>query len=743
MTANTPMSDPEMIEMILFDGLSNIADPGQRAAFLDQTCRDNPALRMRLEQLLALRDDAEKYFTAGPDEASGQPKPRLTQGASGSAPVEIDTESLDTRIGRYHLLERLGEGGCGIVYLADQMEPVRRRVALKILRLGMDTENVIARFEMERQALAMMDHPNIARVYDAGATSSGRPFFVMQWVEGEKITDFCDGKRLGIRQRLELFNRVCLAIQHAHQKGVIHRDIKPSNIIVMDRDGVALPKVIDFGVAKATTGDAGNDITFTEAGQFIGTPAYMSPEQAGGNGMDVDTRCDIYALGALLYELLTGRPPFDPKKLQNSDVVEIRRMLCEEEPRDPSAVVSAMESAELRELAARRSCDSQKLPGLLRGDLDRIVMMAMAKDRQRRYSSADALAADVARHLNSEPVVARPSSRMYRLRRLVRRNKVVFTAGAIVVVTLIVGFGISTWLFIAEKQARDEQARLREVAELGRLREARLREAAESRGKIAQAAVQLKYGNIDAADRLLSQVPVSSAQPSLESADTFRTMGEWHVAAGRWKQAAERFSALVYAITAVDVSDTDDVSRDLLPASASLYEAGDIAGYERLRKIAINRFRNTTNPVVAEQLLKTCLLLPPDASMLTALEPSLKLAESNLLGSLPLVAWREFAVALTEYRQNDFAATTEWAGRCINSESKILAREASARLLRAMAWFRLGKIEDSRKELELACKIMGKRSTGRLEALDASNAFWFDWVNARILRREAEGLIGR
>lgn len=215
------------------------------------------------------------------------------------------------------------------------MEPVRRRVALKIIRLGMDTENVIGRFEMERQALAMMDHPNIARIYDAGATSPGRPFFVMQWVEGKKITDFCDIKRLDIRQRVELCARVCLAIQHAHQKGVIHRDIKPSNIIVMDCDGVAVPKVIDFGVAKATTESPGEDATFTAVGQFIGTPAYMSPEQAGDVAMDVDTRCDIYALGALLYELLTGLPPFDPKELQKLDVSQIRRILREIDPREP------------------------------------------------------------------------------------------------------------------------------------------------------------------------------------------------------------------------------------------------------------------------------------------------------------------------------------------------------------------------------------------------------------------------
>ncbi|MEX1048885.1 MAG: serine/threonine-protein kinase [Akkermansiaceae bacterium] len=726
------MSASKTIERTLFEGASAIADSSEREAFLDQTCQGIPELRQRIERLLCLRDSADQFFEAARNEALAA-APMQSAGAA---------EQMDTQVGRYRLLEKLGEGGCAVVYLAEQMVPVRRHVALKILRLGMDTENVIARFEMERQALAMMEHPNIARVYDAGATSSGRPFFVMQWVEGEKITDFCDGKRLGIRQRLELFNRVCLAIQHAHQKGVIHRDIKPSNIIVMDCDGVAVPKVIDFGIAKAATGHPGESITFTEVGQFVGTPAYMSPEQADGNGMDVDTRCDIYALGALLYELITGRPPFDPKKLQNSDVGEIRRILREVEPRDPSALVAALDAAELRETAALRSCEPQKLPALLRGDLDRIVMMAMAKDRQMRYGSADAFAADVARHLHNEPVLARPSSRRYRLRRLVRRNREVFVAGSIVVATLIAGFGISTWMFVREKHARQEQVQLREIAELGRLREAGMREAAESRGKIAQAAVQLKYNNIEAADQLLAEIPVNAAQPSLESAATFRKLGEWHVVAGRWDQAAERYSALVYAITAVDVSDTDEVSRDLLPAAASLCEAGDIAGYERLRKIAIKRFQKTTNPVVAEQLLKTCLLLPAEAEMLAALGSCGKVAESNLQGSPQLVAWRMFSVALMAYRRNEFAAASEWAARSIDPTNKNPARDASARLLRAMACFRLGKTEDARAEFDSASQIMGDRFTGQLNTQLDSGIFWHDWVNTRILRREAEALIG-
>ena len=564
------MSTSKTIERTLFEGASSIDAPDEREAFLDQTCHGMPELRQRLEQLLRLRESADRFFEPGAAELQ---IPLQDENVAGTSAVtrasRTDAEEMDTRVGRYRLLDKLGEGGCGIVYLAEQMEPVRRRVALKIIRLGMDTENVIARFEMERQALAMMDHPNIARVYDAGATSSGRPFFVMQWVEGEKITDFCDKKRLDVRQRVELFTRVCHAIQHAHQKGVIHRDIKPSNIIVMDCDGAAVPKVIDFGVAKATTESPGENATFTAAGQFIGTPAYMSPEQAGDVRMDVDTRCDIYALGALLYELLTGRPPFDPKELQKLDVGEIRRILREVDPREPSARVAAMETADLRETAASRSCDPQKLPSLLRGDLDRIVMMAMEKDRQHRYGSADALAADLWRYLHDEPVMARPSSRMYRLRRLVRRNKVVFAAGSIVVVTLIAGFGASTWMFLREKQARYEQARLRSEAEAARAVETQLRGQAEAREACAQAAVKLSYGQIEEADQLLAAIPTDMAPSSLEAAEAYRKVGEWHRKAGRIQQAAERFTALAGSISGSGPLGSFKISTDVLPAAVS------------------------------------------------------------------------------------------------------------------------------------------------------------------------------
>ncbi len=433
------------------------------------------------------------------------------------------TEGPGSRIDRYKLLQKIGEGGCGVVYMAEQDKPVLRRVAFKIIKLGMDTKNVIARFEAERQALAMMDHPNIARVLDAGATETGRPYFVMELVRGVKITDYCDQNHLDTRQRLDLFVQICHAIQHAHQKGIIHRDIKPSNILVTLHDGVPVPKVIDFGIAKAIEGKLTEQTLFTAYEQIIGTPAYMSPEQAEMSGLDIDTRSDIYSLGVLLYELLTGRTPFDAKMLLQSGLDEMRRTLREKEPQRPSTMLTTLQRTELTATAVQRHAEAPKLISLLRGDLDWIVMRCLDKDRRRRYETANGLAMDVQRYLNNEPVMARPPSRLYRFQKLVRRNKILFASGAAVAAALLIGLGTSTWLFFMERAARreavaaeEQQYLLRQEAERARANEAELRRQAEIREKITLAAVRVNQNAFDEADNLLNGIVPT--QPSLEGA---------------------------------------------------------------------------------------------------------------------------------------------------------------------------------------------------------------------------------
>ena len=457
-------ADPTDEERDVFLGALACESPEQRRAFLERACANQPAMRRTVEALLQHHQDDDFM------------QPRGLK----SEPLAV-LEKPGSRIGRYKLLEQIGEGGCGVVYMAEQEEPVRRQVALKLVKLGMDTKSVIARFEAERQALALMDHPNIAKVLDAGATDTGRPYFVMELVRGTKITDYCDQNNLPPRERLQLFIRVCQALQHAHQKGVIHRDIKPSNILVTLRDGTPVPKVIDFGIAKATTDQRLTDKTlFTAFQQFLGTPAYMSPEQAEMSELGVDTRSDIYSLGVLLYELLTGQTPFDAKTLARSGLDETRRLIREQEPVRPSTRLSTMHDAELKDVALSRRTEAAKLIHLVRGDLDWVVMKALEKDRARRYETANGLAMDIQRHLQNEPVVARPPSNLYKFQKLVRRNKLAFLAAGAVNAALILALAVALVAVVRIRHAnRQIQQAERDAVE--KLRAAYLAEARATR----------------------------------------------------------------------------------------------------------------------------------------------------------------------------------------------------------------------------------------------------------------------
>jgi eukaryotic-like serine/threonine-protein kinase len=450
----------------------------QRAAWLDRECEGNATLRQRLDALLAAHDQPEAIPTR-PAEPVQTIKLEFAE--------EPPDEAIGRTLGRYKLLESIGEGGCGVVYVADQIEPVRRRVALKVIKLGMDTRAVVARFEAERQALAMMDHPNIAKVLDAGTTEQGRPYFVMELVRGIRITDYCDQNNLSTRERLDLFIKVCQAIQHAHQKGIIHRDIKPSNILVTLNDGVPVPKVIDFGIAKATEGGLTNKTVYTQLNQFIGTPAYMSPEQAEMSGLDIDTRSDIYSLGVLLYELLVGKTPFDARELIESGIDAMRKAIREKEPVRPSTKLATLSGEELTTAAKRRSVETSRLAHQLRGDLDWIVMKCLEKDRRRRYETANGLAFDLKRHLNNEPVLARPPSTAYRFQKAFRRNKLVFAAATAVFVALCLGVIATTLQSVRATRAKREalaaqaqEAIQRQKAVEAQAGETKLRQQAEA-----------------------------------------------------------------------------------------------------------------------------------------------------------------------------------------------------------------------------------------------------------------------
>ncbi len=432
-----------MTERDIFIAALQKEDPAQRQVYLDEACAQQPELRQQVENLLRL------YESAGSFLAKPAAEPAATWALPDAAEQASSHEAPGAIIGPYRLLEEIGEGGFGVVFMAEQTQPVRRKVALKVLKPGMDTRQVVARFEAERQALAIMDHPNIAKVFDGGATATGRPYFVMELVKGVPITDYCDQNHLTPRQRLELFLPICQAVQHAHQKGIIHRDLKPSNVMVALYDDKPVPKVIDFGVAKAIGQSLTEQTLHTSFGAVVGTFEYMSPEQASFNPLDVDTRSDVYSLGVLMYELLTGTTPLDRKRLKETPLLEVLRIIREDDAVRPSTRLSTVE--ELPSIAAKRGMEPKKLSGLVRGELDWIVMKTLEKDRNRRYETPKDFAADVQRYLADEPVLACPPSALYRFRKFARRNKPGLITASLAVVALmaVVALFISSAFVIA------------------------------------------------------------------------------------------------------------------------------------------------------------------------------------------------------------------------------------------------------------------------------------------------------
>jgi len=720
-----------------------MADPAKRKLFLDQACAGDAELRAAVEELLATQGDAEQFFA---ESASS-----LTPLASDLERAAVLAQAQDKPnfeekpgaiIGRFKLLQKIGEGGYGVVYMAEQEQPVRRRVALKVIKLGMDTKNVIARFEAERQALAMMDHPNIARVFDAGATETGRPFFVMELVNGVKITEYCDQNQLGLEQRLELFIQTCRAIQHAHQKGIIHRDIKPSNILVTLHDGLPVPKVIDFGIAKATAERLTDKTLFTAHAQLIGTPDYMSPEQVELSGLDLDTRSDIYSLGVLLYELLTGKTPFDTNELLKSGVDEMRRTLREREPTTPSAKLRTLAGEELTRTAMQRHVEPPQLLSQLRGDLDWIIMKALEKDRNRRYETANGLAMDIQRYLDNEPVLARSPSRVYRFQKLLRRNRLMFLSGATVALALLLGAIISTNLFFKERDARASEARLRMEAEV--------------REKASHIALLVTQRRFEEADKVLAEIPLN--KPSIEVAAELRALGDWQAAKDRWAEAAKRLVSLVK----VDQLDSPEViSADQLKLAVALLKVGDRHGYEQLRQTDIASFPPASD-ATAYSIVEIGLLQPPDPQMLQSLTTNAEMfatrfpTKDEMRPTPPFGAQWSAALALLEYRSGRLSNAISWGQRCEGYSVFNAPIITSVLVINSMSNWKLDNYWNALADWTEACElIQAKSKTGMDLGTPLSAVFpaasapediegtWFDWVAAGFLMDECNEVIAR
>jgi serine/threonine protein kinase len=527
------MNEPSLPEESIFAQALEIDSPSERAAFLDRACGQNPALRAEVEALLGAHG-------RNGDLLDLLDKPAITVD-------EAITERPGTIIGPYKLLQQIGEGGMGVVFMAEQTEPVQRKVALKIIKPGMDSHQVIARFEAERQALALMDHPHIAKVFEAGTTKSGRPYFVMELVKGTPITRYCDEHHLTPRERLQLLLPVCQAVQHAHQKEIIHRDLKPSNVLVAEYDDRPVAKIIDFGVAKATGPKLTNRTMFTEFGQVLGTPEYMSPEQAKLNALDIDTRSDIYALGVLLYELLTGSTPFEAERMREAAFDEVLRIIREEEPPKPSTRLSS--THELPSIATKRGLEPRKLSSLVRGELDWIAMKCLEKDRNRRYETASGLARDIERYLHDEPVQACPPSTGYRLRKFVLRNKGPVLAAAMILLVLVGGIVGTTWGMFRAREAAWTEKEAKEKAQQSEAETKAVLDFVEKK-IIAAARPKDQAGgqsyDVKLADALKAALPFVdksfTGQPLIE-ARLRMTMGDsfWYL--GDAKTASEQFQA--------------------------------------------------------------------------------------------------------------------------------------------------------------------------------------------------------
>ncbi|MBN2163359.1 MAG: serine/threonine protein kinase [Pontiellaceae bacterium] len=705
----------------IFFAAMEIDSEVERAAYIETACGDDLSVRHQVQRLLSALDASESFFAEdAPTHVTTSEVAETLDGIDGilsRADAEAVDEEIGKQIGPYRLIRKIGEGGSSNVYVAEQSAPVRRLVAFKMIRRGMDSKSVIARFESERQALALMDHPNIAHVYDAGDTDSGRPFFVMELVDGIPITRYCRENDLGIRPRLELFIQVCSAIQHAHQKGIIHRDIKPSNVLVDFQSRAPRPRVIDFGIAKAMhKGVLGGAEGNTVMQPFIGTPTYMSPEQARMGGVDLDTRSDIYSLGTLLYELMTGCTPFDLKQLLEGGLDEMRRILMEQEPVRPSVRLQ-----------------TEKF-----GDLDWIVMKALEKDRERRYETVDALAQDIHRYLNHEPIEARPPSRGYRFQKMVRRNRGLVVSVCAVLATLMAGLSAVSWLLVREHSVRQSESRLRMEA--------------EARENIAMAAVLLQRNRYVEAEQLVDACELPVIKPSLEAGRVFQNLANWRLMQGEWQKASKHMLRFARAVQ-VDKSDlTDEATRGLICVAPTLVVAGDLENYNRYIHETLAHFSTTENPIAAEHVIKMCVILPCDDAMLDELQRLADMLKKSVILQPTesdwdnlINAWRVWAIAACEYRAGHFAEAAKWARGNLSSPDRSPARMALDHVVLAMALHHMGISDDASSEFSIGREMIRAGLPDGLDRIASignnRDGVWFDWVIAKLWLTEGESVL--